>query len=258
MVKKATPRMVSTPQTMVVLPTPDERLVRASPGPDVMLTPRAGVEIEEWIAGWVAQAELEAAGVSRPGPLLLYGPTGTGKTSVTRMVARRLEGVKEVFVVDAMRVVSSFLGETSANIAKAASAAIRSGGVLVLEEIDALASSRTYETSAAVENTRSTTSIMRTLELEGPMILTSNRLDVLDPAIVRRCEYIVEMPTPTHEQRREIVERELGTRHPFAIPTTVPLSSAIALARRARRVAVVSGRDVVSVFSEMMEFNGLY
>ena len=228
---------------------PDERLAWVPPGPDVLLAPQAEADVEEWISGWLASAELLARSVRPPGPLFLHGPPGTGKTAVTMMIARRFHGSRSTLVIDAMRVTEQFMGQTSANIAKASAAAIASKGILVLEEIDALSSIRTYASSADVENTRSTTSIMRVIEQDGPIVLTSNRLDVIDPAVIRRCEYIVEMPVPSPEQRRAIVARELGC---DPGPMSISLSVAIPLARRARRVAILNDQTPQSVFATMI------
>lgn len=241
-------RAKQTPAVLQMLPPPDERLVAVVPGPDVMLRPEAAAQLSEWIDGWAASARLIADGIQPPGPLFLHGPPGTGKTAATRMIARILDGARQVLVIDAMRVTEGFLGATSANIAKAAGAAVRAGAVLVLEEIDALASARSYGTSAEVENTRATTSIMRVLELAGPIVLTSNRLDVIDPAVIRRCEYVVEMPDPTAEQRREIIGRELGV-DPGAV--SLPLTRAIPLARRARRSAALRGGSSAEIFAAL-------
>lgn len=234
-----------------VLAPPDDRLTRVEPGPDAVLTQLAAAQIAEWIAGWRDSARLVEAQITTPGPLFLHGPPGTGKTSVTRMLARQLRGQREVYVIDAMRVTESYLGATSANIAKAADAAIRSGAVLVLEEIDTLACQRTYGSSSEVENTRSTTSIMRVLELDGPIVLTSNRLDVLDPAVLRRCEYLVEMPALTLSQREAVIARELGCAPPPALGD-LDLARALPIARRARRSAFLTGADVTAVLEGML------
>jgi SpoVK/Ycf46/Vps4 family AAA+-type ATPase len=230
-------------------PPPSDRLSAVMPGPDVLLTPQAAADLLEWIDGWLASAQLLTASIPPPGPLFLHGKPGTGKTSVTRMIARRLLGTRPVYVIDAMRVTEQWMGRTSANIAKAADAAIKSGAVLVLEEIDTLASARSYATSAEVENTRSTTSIMRVLELPGPMVLTSNRLDVIDPAVLRRCEYILEMPEPSPDQRRAIVAAELGE---DPGPISLSLSVAIPLARRARRSAALGMGSAEAVFVDLV------
>lgn len=238
----------------VKLPVPDQRLVEVEPGPDVLLTPRATIEIEEWISGWMASEQLLAADVSPPGPLFLHGPTGTGKTAVTKMLARRLQAVRPVYVIDAMRVTEGYVGATSANIARASDAAVKSGAVLVLEEIDTLASGRSYVHSADVENARATTSIMRVLELGGPIVLTSNRLDVIDPAVIRRCGYVVEMPALDLDKKREIVARELGVEASSVSLSLVvpPLTVTLPLARRARRTSVLSKETAINVFATLI------
>lgn len=246
--KAATPHMVTLPMEPL-----DQRLVAVEHGPDVMLTPDASAQIAEWTTGWLAADRLRDAGIPTPGPLLLHGPPGTGKTAVSRMLARQLAGVREVVAIDAMRVTEGYLGATSANIAKAADAAIKRGAILVLEEVDTLASARGYNSSAEVENARATTSIMRVLELPGPMIMTSNRIDVLDPAVMRRCEYVVAMPEPTPEHRRAIVARELGA---DPGPVEINLVAAIPIARRARRSALLRGENAAEVYSALCKALG--
>jgi SpoVK/Ycf46/Vps4 family AAA+-type ATPase len=226
----------------------NEGLVIVEPGPDVLLTPDAALQVTEWIDGWAARDRLFAAGITPPGPLFLHGPPGTGKTAVTRMLARKLAGVRPVFVVDGMRVTSQYMGVSAANLSKASDTARAAGGVLVLEEVDTLAMHRSHETGAEVENSRSATAIMRILELGIPVILTSNRLDVIDPAVIRRCEYIVSMPDPSPAQRRAIVERELGC---DPGPVALQLTVALPLARRARRTAALRGGSAAVAFATL-------
>lgn len=243
---------VPAPQLLPMQPL-DHRLVAVAPGPDAILTPAAFMQIEEWIGGWFDAAGLCAAGIPTPGPLLLHGPPGTGKTSVSRMLARRFAGAREVVVLDAMRVTDSHLGMTASNVSEATGQAVKRGAVLVIEEVDVLATIRMYSTGAEVEGTRTTTAIMRVLELPCPIVMTSNRIDVLDPAVMRRCEYVVEMPEPTPEIRREIVARELG-----ADPGVVEMSltAALPLARRARRVAWLRGDRPADVFAALCSSAG--
>jgi SpoVK/Ycf46/Vps4 family AAA+-type ATPase len=166
-----------TGQVLQALPLhqPAEGLAIVEPGPDVLLTTDAAQQITEWIDGWLAKAQLFAAGILPPGPLFLHGPPVTGKTAVTRMVARMFSGSRPVFVLDGMRITSQYMGVTSAKIADAATKARSLGAVLVLEEVDTLAMTRSYESGSEAEGARSTTAIMRVLEMDIPVILTSNR-----------------------------------------------------------------------------------
>lgn len=236
-------------QVMQALPLHQpEGLEVVDHGPDAMLTPDAAAQVTEWIDGWLAKAQLFAAGIAPPGPMFLHGPPGTGKTAVTRMVARLFAGARPMFVLDGMRITSQYMGVTSAKIADAATKARSLGAVLVLEEVDTLAMTRSYETGAEAESARSATAIMRVLEMDIPVILTSNRIDVIDPAVIRRCEYIVLMPDPTPALRREIVGRELGV---DPGPVSISLSIAIPLARRARRTAALRGGSAAVTFASL-------
>lgn len=244
------------------LPLPaNSQLSVVDPGPDVLLTKAADRDITEWLAGWMALTRLEAAGAPPPGPLLLHGPPGTGKTAVTKMIARRLEVTRRVVVLDAMRVMSQFMGESGARIAAAVDVAATVGAVLVIEEVDTLASSRQFGSGAELESTRVTTAVMRVIERRMPIIMTSNRADVLDPAVLRRCEYIVPMPMPTPDQRRAIVERELGTAlGDLALETVdaagavkpIPLAIVLPLARRARRTSLLDHIDPVAALAALI------
>lgn len=234
-------------------PLPDNRLALVAPGPDAVLTPAAELAFGEWIAGWIAEKRLERASIPRPGPMLLHGPPGTGKTTVTRAAARRFEDTRRVYAIDGMRMVGSLLGESSSNLVAAADAARRAvpTPVLVFEEVDTLASIRSYRQGGDVENSRATTAIMRLLEHPGPSILTSNRLDVLDPAVVRRCEYVIEMPEPSPEAKRTILTDELGADPGGHVGCSLVV--AVPIARRARRVAFLERRQPAEVFAALLE-----
>lgn len=240
------------------LPTPViANLYAVSPGPDAIYTTHASRDqITEWTSGWLAADELRAAGAPPPGPLLLHGPPGSGKTTVTAALARAFAARgTHVLALDATRVTSQFQGQTAAQLSAAADAARRAQVALVLEEIDSLASARSYRSGAELESTRTTNALMRVLELDMPLIATTNRLDVLDPAVERRFEYIVEMPAPDYAAQRVIVARLLGLDLlDFELCSfAVGLTTAVKLARRARRRAVLDGVSVTEAFEQLVK-----
>lgn len=226
-------------------PMPDatlhaSELVRVEPGPDPILPPRAARLLEEWIGHWLAEERLRGAGCATPGPLLLHGPPGTGKTTATRAIARVLAKQRHTYSLDAHAWVSSHLGESGAKLAKIIGTVERLRHALVLEELDAVAMTRSSDGgAAAAEQTRITTALMRLIETSTiPLVATTNRLDAIDPAIRRRCEYVIELPEPTLEQKRRIVGEILGAEPDDVEGSLVEL---VPLARRARRWSVIAG-----------------
>lgn len=258
MARKSSAPAAPAPTTLT-LPAPViANLTEVLPGPDVVWsTMSSRKEIEEWASGWLAAGVLRAASVAPPGPLLLHGPPGTGKTTVTGALARQFAAHgRHVLALDAMRVVSQYMGQTAAQLSQAADDARRAGVVLVLEEIDTIASVRMYKDGPEIESTRTTTALMRVLEFDMPIVATTNRLDVLDPAVERRFEYIVEMPTPDDPTCRLIIANILGLNvWDFALyyDFKLPLTSAVKLARRARRRAVIDSIPVNEAFAQLVK-----
>jgi SpoVK/Ycf46/Vps4 family AAA+-type ATPase len=172
-------------------------------------------------------------------------------------------------------IVGSYLGESASKLIKQTEAALRCGG-LVLEEIDALAMQRGGETSASHENSRITIALMHLIEnATAPVIFTTNRIDIIDPAVVRRCE-TVQFAEPLLDVKWRILVRRLGLdphdapeirdRWPdllrrdiklgkYSLPTTQlsrPIVELVPLAHIARRRAALHGSDVLSTFAELL------
>lgn len=228
-------------------------LARVLPGPDPILPAALLASIDEWCLCWQKRADLLAAGVSLPGPLLLHGPTGVGKSMAVAAIARRFEPQATV-CVDAHRVVQSFLGATGANLSTAVQLAERAGSILAVEEVDALGMLRGDPKQHDVgEMARVTIALMRILDERAlPVVMTTNRLDRLDPALVRRCEEILEFPVPDEMTKRQIVEGILGVMVPNNLwQMDEDLPDLVARARRARRRAVIRGVDVRAAWSEL-------
>lgn len=241
----------SAPEPIRLQPI-DHRLVDVAPGPDPFLSDTAAALLEEWISGWLAEPALAAASIPAPGPMLLHGAPGTGKTTTARAIARRFAEHRRAVALDAHRVTEQYMGATGANLAHAIDAAQRARAVLVIEEADALANRRSFASGAEAEGARTTIALMRLIESPAiPIVLTTNRLDALDPAVVRRCEYVVEMPEPSPARKLEIVARELGA-SPGCDVDHVDLVVAIPIARRARRLAALSGRAAAHVFMDLL------
>lgn len=115
--------------------------------------------------------------------LLLTGPSGTGKTAYARHLAS-LVGM-EVEECRGSDLLSPFVGESEACIAKAFAKAEARKALLLIDEVDSFMfdrnqSERSWEVGLVNE-------MLRQMEGRGtPFIATTNRLQALDPAVQRR------------------------------------------------------------------------
>jgi len=115
--------------------------------------------------------------------LLFHGPPGTGKSELARYVAHTLD--REAIVRRASDVVSAWVGETEQNIARAFAEAEREDAVLVLDEVDTFLFGRDMaQHSWEISFTNELLTQME--RFRGILVCTTNRLEGLDPAALRR------------------------------------------------------------------------
>ena len=145
---------------------------------------------------------LEAA---RPYSMILWGPPGCGKTLCAEIFAAEL-GLP-MFVVKLDRLISSYLGETAANIRKTFEFARKQPCVLFFDEFDALARSRD-DTGEHNELRRVVNSLLLFIDRMQPrgfLIAATNLDGALDPAIWRRFDEVIWFEKPD----RGMIERYL-------------------------------------------------
>ncbi|CCH50075.1 AAA family ATPase [Pseudodesulfovibrio piezophilus] len=115
--------------------------------------------------------------------LLFYGPPGTGKTELSRYLSRHLK--RELIVKRTSDLLSAWVGQSEQQIAKAFRQAEKQRAVLVIDEADSLLFSRdkavrSWETSMVNEF------LTQMEHFRGLLICTTNRMDELDSASLRR------------------------------------------------------------------------
>lgn len=162
------------------------------------------VEVERW-------EDLDAAGVPRRQKVLLHGPPGCGKTSAAEALASELGTVLVVIRLDA--VVSSYLGETAANLRRIFEFAVTGRWVILFDEFDALGRSREDPTEHG-EIKRVVNAVLQMLDAyRGPSLLiaATNHEGALDSAIWRRFDDVLELPRPTVHQLRAVLRRRLAS-----------------------------------------------
>ncbi len=150
--------------------------------------------------------ELAGRGLRARNRFLFHGPPGDGKTSTGAALAHAL-GV-QAYCVSIPQLVGSYLGETGKNLATLFEA-IRDGMVVVFDEIDAIGTSRGGEHGADKERNATINCMLMLLDRHrsGVIVATTNRSDILDPALMRRFDERILFPAPSQEQMTNLAWR---------------------------------------------------
>jgi len=199
-------------------------------GEQPILAPPAAEAIERLIAARLQASALIEAGIEPPRTLLLTGPPGVGKSMTAAALAARLE--LPLIGVELAALMSSFLGKTGQNLARLLEHARGVSCVLFLDEFDAVAKRRDDLTEIG-ELKRLVNMLL--LELDrwpstGLLIAATNHPQLLDPAVERRFDVIVDLPKPGFEERRAILARAFDRLAVAGAPSeTMVAAAALAL-----------------------------
>lgn len=122
--------------------------------------------------------------------IILYGPSGTGKTTIARELSSIL-GIKNFTVVNGPELLSKYIGESEDNIRKILNNYTDDLKVVFFDEFDCLAKERTSDSGASnnVGNNivNQILSIMDGVNEHNNVLIiaATNRIDVIDPALLR-------------------------------------------------------------------------
>jgi len=156
-----------------------------------------------------AALKLAEMGIPYLNSLMLYGESGTGKTYFGRYLAYRL-GLPFVYMNFA-NCIDSYLGSTSKNILKAFEFVEKQKCVFMLDEIDAIGIKRGREDVG--EMGRIVISLMQSLDrIRNDVVIVgaTNRIDMIDDALLRRFTIRHEVKKFTSEENYEMITQFLS------------------------------------------------
>jgi SpoVK/Ycf46/Vps4 family AAA+-type ATPase len=156
--------------------------------------------INQTINEHLNKAKLAKHGLEPIKSLIFSGPPGVGKTLSAGWIAKKLN--MPLFVLDLASVMSSYLGKTGNNLKSVVDYAASKPCILLLDEFDAIAKKRDDDSDVG-ELKRLVTVLLQTLD-DWPstsiLIAATNHPELLDPAVWRRFEDIIQFEYPVDSQ----------------------------------------------------------
>jgi transitional endoplasmic reticulum ATPase len=182
-------------------------------------------------------------GYSMPKGVLLYGPSGTGKTLLAKSVATESEA--NFISVRGPELLSKWVGESERGVREVFRRARQASPcVIFFDEIDALAPVRGLGGDSMVTE-RVVSQLLTELDgiqsLSGVVVLAAtNRMDMVDPALLRagRFDKLLYIPSPDKDARKQILEIHIKHK---------PVAADLDIGRVAEMTDGFSGADLTSV-----------
>lgn len=210
-------KVAPQPSSAQALPVDDEsrlsllKVFRDEPDRE---QPLLSLDLEETLGQLIQERRqakrLATMGLSPTRSAIFVGPPGVGKTLTARWLASQLG--MPLYVLDLTAVMSSLLGRSGSNLRAALDFAKRSPCVLLLDEIDAIAKRRSDDTDIG-ELKRLVTVILQEVDewpATGLLLAATNYAELIDPALWRRFDLVVNFKAPEVPAVKQAIKRFLG------------------------------------------------
>ena len=142
---------------------------------------------------------------SKKGRICCYGPPGTGKTAWAAWLAEQLE--MPLLLKQGSDLLNPYVGGTEQNIAQAFEQAKADNALLVLDEVDSFLFSR-EGANRSWERSQVNEMLTQIERFEGLMVVSTNLIEVLDPAALRRFDLKLKFDYLTLPQRLDFAKQQ--------------------------------------------------
>ena len=166
--------------------------------------------IERIILEFRQQSKLKSHGLMHRRKLLLAGAPGTGKTMTARILSYELKQLLHVIQLD--RLVTKFMGETSAKLRQVFDKMQEMPGIYLFDEFDAIGGKRSLDNDVG-EMRRVLNAFLQFIENDASnnlIIAVTNNPGILDRALFRRFDDVLYYDLPAQETRSCLISAGNG------------------------------------------------
>jgi SpoVK/Ycf46/Vps4 family AAA+-type ATPase len=192
-------------QDLVIASYPDVRLNELIVSPDIQK------RIDRILKEYIQRDKIKKFGLSNRRKILFSGAPGTGKTFTASIIAGELSLPLYTVLMD--KLITKFMGETSAKLRLIFDFIKKHRGVYLFDEFDAIGSERGKENDVG-EMRRVLNSFLQFIEQDSSdsfILAATNNLTLLDQALFRRFDDVLHYHKPDKVQIELIVKNRLGS-----------------------------------------------
>ena len=167
-------------------------------------------KIERIILEFIQRDKLLKHDLENRRKILLSGPPGTGKTLTASIIANELKLPLYTILMDKM--VTKFMGETSAKLRQVFDFIEQKQGVYLFDEFDAIGGERSRENDVG-EMRRVLNSFLQFIERDNShslIIAITNNKALLDQAIFRRFDDVILYNLPSETEKLTLLQNRLA------------------------------------------------
>lgn len=182
-----------------------------TPASALVLPDKLKERIQRIIHEYQQQDKLKNHGLSNRRKILLSGPPGTGKTMTARVLAHEIRLPLHTIQVD--KLVTKFMGETSAKLRQIFDLIRNEPGVYLFDEFDAIGGDRSLDNDVG-EMRRVLNALLQFIELDASdsmIVGATNKPELLDRALFRRFDDVLLYDLPDSAARERLMANVLGT-----------------------------------------------
>lgn len=175
---------------------------------DVILHDEVRSQLEDLIRQQTKREWLREHGKTPNRCVLSLGPPGSGKTMTAEALAGELH--LPLFVIRLESLITRFMGETASKLRLVFEETLKRRGVYLFDEFDAIGSKRSA-TNDVAEMRRVLNSFLQLMEqpnaTDSVLVGATNHPELLDRALLRRFDLVLEFEMPSDEQIKKLVTK---------------------------------------------------